>query len=1262
MRLSFIAYPSPVVKAQLGRSRLHLRVLFIFVWLIALLAASVSGQSKGNFAGQTERPLRYHPQGTDFVIENGKEFFNRPLYGTNTAFRVDAGDRPEFVLYLPGRGGNLRLGIKTPRGEKWLFDAEHILTRYRPGSMLYEIRDPLLGAGELSLAVLAMSPTEGLVLRAELKGTETPVELVWAFGGASGERGRRDGDIGTEQVPMSEFFQFKPEFARGNTFAIEGSRFTLRSKPATIIGLLPPASRLAIADANQWSSLNSLLESVGKQAESPPPLPLLVGQAQLRTGAPLFLGLQRVTQTSEDRGELDTYRAVRTEPSAVRSGSGPTVQLPPAYRIEELPEVFEAAERQRQSIAGRVIVDTPDPFINAAVGALAISGDSVWDEPQGVFMHGAVAWRSKLLGWRGPYVGDALGWHDRARRHFTYWSALQNTEPISSSAPKPDAAVNFARNEPALHTNGDMSKSHYDMNVVYIDALFRHFLWTGDLNFARKVWPVIERHLAWERRLFRRPFDAEGLPLYEAYNVIWASDDLQYHGGGATHSTAYNYYHHRMAARIAKLIGADATLYEREADLILRAMRQELWLRDRGWFAEWKDLLGLQLAHPNAALWTFYHTIDSEVATAFEAWQMSRFVDTQIAHIPVHGPAVPKGTYYTLPTTSWMPYTWSTNNVVMSEAAHTSLAYWQSGRSDRAFRLFKGLLLNHMYMGLCPGNAGMTSNFDMARGEAQRDFADSAGVMARALVEGLFGIRPDALSRELLVQPGLPPEWNYANFRHPDFIFSFRRNWMTETYEIEPRFATPMRLRLRLPAFRDGIAKITVNGQRPRWHVIVESVGMPLIEIESPAAAQYKVEIMWKGDIPATATVAPIVAEGASINVQFNAGKLIEVVDPQQTLGNLKRGSNSLAAVANGTQGHRTVFAKIRQGEMSWWAPIMFEIRPAYEIVPAAKQNLDSLRFSLRNNTNEAVDQQASISAGGSQFSFHVSAPAFGNSEDFYLLGAAILPGSNRVAVELGKGKTVEGLVVNWKLKETRLSARGDMVNLTPVFNDTVTQIFKNDYLRPRSQFVSLAIPKQGVGSWVHWDEKFEVDDAGLRAAADQAGGRFVLPNGIPFKTPGAGNERNIAFTSQWENYPREIVVPLNGKASHLYLLMAGSTNQMQSRFDNGEVIVTYVDGSTERLALHNPTTWWPIDQDYFIDDFAFRRPEPIPPRVDLKTGMVRLLDLSEFKGKGGKVNGGAATVLDLPLREGRELQSLTVRTLANEVVIGLMAVTLKRD
>src|SRR4051812_13745792 len=123
--------------------------------LCALVASSITAAQtlvategvQPNLKGRLDRPVRYRPDGDAFVIENGTERFNRPLYGGNTAFRVDGGDRPEFVLYLPGRGGNLRLGVHVGGQAKWLLDAARILTRYRPGELLYEIRDPLLGGG-----------------------------------------------------------------------------------------------------------------------------------------------------------------------------------------------------------------------------------------------------------------------------------------------------------------------------------------------------------------------------------------------------------------------------------------------------------------------------------------------------------------------------------------------------------------------------------------------------------------------------------------------------------------------------------------------------------------------------------------------------------------------------------------------------------------------------------------------------------------------------------------------------------------------------------------------------------------------------------------------------------------------------------------------------------------------------------------------------------------------------------------------------------
>jgi hypothetical protein len=149
-----------------------------------------------------------------------------------------------------------------------------------------------------------------------------------------------------------------------------------------------------------------------------------------------------------------------------------------------------------------------------------------------------------------------------------------------------------------------------------------------------------------------------------------------------------------------------------------------------------------------------------------------------------------------------------------------------------------------------------------------------------------------------------------------------------------------------------------------------------------------------------------------------------------------------------------------------------------------------------------------------------------------------------------------------------------------------------------------------------------------------------------------------------WDNFPESIDIPLDGKASHAYFMMAGTTNPMQSRIVNGEIKVNYTDGTSDILELKNPENWWPIEQDYFIDGLAFTTDAPKPPRVYLKTGEITR-DFAAFKTIKGfsnyGVEGGAGTILDLPLDKNKTLKSLTLKAIANDVVIGLMSLTLIR-
>ena len=406
-------------------------------------------QPRGNYSNNVARPLRYWPVGTDFVITNGVEFFNRPLYSMNSGFRIDGGDKPEFSLYLPGRGGNLRLGIKTAAGVKWLNDARQIVTRYRPGSLLYAIHDPLLGNGELDVAVLPLADTKGFIVRAELRGAAA--DLFMAYGGANGMRGSRDGDIGCERQPVSEFFQMQPEQCRSNVFSIAANTFKLRDNKTIIAGVLPSGAKLFVADAPQWNSPASLLAS----AAAPAALPVVVGEVAVKSGRPVYLALQQLSRDGQQ--ELPVYRDVSknnaSEPAAgaVRRG------LPGVRPAESFRRGRATSPRDCGAGGGR---DARPVHQCRRRRAEHRRRRRVGRQAAGVHARrGRVADAAARLA-RTLCTGDELGWHDRTAEHFAGFAKNQNAIRSPQPFRPPDEQFNLARSEAALHSNGDMSHNH----------------------------------------------------------------------------------------------------------------------------------------------------------------------------------------------------------------------------------------------------------------------------------------------------------------------------------------------------------------------------------------------------------------------------------------------------------------------------------------------------------------------------------------------------------------------------------------------------------------------------------------------------------------------------------------------------------------------------------------------------------------------------------------------------------------------------------
>ncbi|AOW10828.1 DUF4450 domain-containing protein [Flavobacterium gilvum] len=1201
----------------------------VFSFIVLLFSIGITGQEK--ISKQENRKIHYAPDGDAFVLKNGTRKFNRALYGSNTGFRVEAGDLPEFAMYMPGMGGNFKLGLSNGKKSKWVSEASKIETRYVLGTMRYKIEDPILEKGALFIELVALKEKEGLVLKVYGNNLPKNIELIWAYGGATGKKFSREGDIGAD--PESVFY-LQPDYCIGNKYVVQKQSFSLNygsesNKEKTgnnkrLFGFFPE-SQTHLANAKKQNSplelYNSVLES----------LTVITGKLNLVSNTGLYWLL--------------------TTDETIVEGSQKTLE-----------QLFEKSIKDTEVLANRVKISTPDPYINTLGSALSLAADGIWENP--AYLHGAVAWRMFLNAWRGAYVADPLGWHDRAKTHFTSYSHSQVTEPLTGSVVF-DAERNLARQKEELGTSmfssGYISRNpnkntvahHYDMNLVFFDQMLRHFKWTGDTEFMKEMWPVIGRHLNWEKR----NFDSDNDGLYDAYASIWASDALQYSGGGVIHSSAYNYYANKLVGEVAGKIQQDTLPYYKEADKILKAVNQKLWIPKKGIFAEFKDMLGNQLLHDSPGIWSIYHTIDSELSNPFESYQMLQYVDKQIPHIPISVDGLDKKDLYMISTTNWQPYTWSINNVALAEQLHTSLAFWQGGQSETAYTMWESALIESMYLGASPGGFEQLTYQDAMRGELYRDFADPIGMASRTLVEGLFGIQPDAMKGVLTIKPGFPEKWDNAALEIPDVSYFFKRENKNDVYHIENHFAKKMALKFIVAIPFEKIKSVTVNGKTATWTASAESIGSPQLTIEAPYSESYDIVISWDGKALEKIKTAKVYALGDSLNITTDKVSILKVYDPQSCLDAISKTDKTLTANAKGTA-NKCFFVQLKQGDLSWWSPVEFEVRPKMESRITALKN-ENLELAVKNNTSDEMVGKLVYASAKEKQAIHLNKKG---EKTIQIPVQDLMPGTNSFCLRTASDSVYKISITNWDIPLSKEKSL-ETVSLSSFFNAKVTDVFKTEYLSPRPKTVTLQLPKQGIGNWCYPNLSVSVDDKGLREKAKPTG-QITTPEGIVFQTPFDENQKNIVFTSMWDNFPKSVSVPLKGKASHLYLMVAGTTNPMQSRIVNGEIRVNYTDGTSEVLLLKNPENWWPIEQDYFTNGLAFTTDAPKPLRVYLKTGEISrtFKDFITIKGYTNYgIDGGAATILDLPLDNNKKLKDVTLKTIANDVVIGLMSATLVR-
>ena len=253
-----------------------------------------------------------------------------------------------------------------------------------------------------------------------------------------------------------------------------------------------------------------------------------------------------------------------------------------------------------------------------------------------------------------------------------------------------------------------------------------------------------------------------------------------------------------------------------------------------------------------------------------------------------------------------------------------------------------------------------------------------------------------------------------------------------------------------------------------------------------------------------------------------------------------------------------------------------------------------------------------------------------------------------------------------------------EALDISQYFNSAIMELHTLEYRTPRPKGYSIGARLNGRYAW-DWNQgghnAVKVDDTALRRAApakqirnpnlsscmhrqisksdvsrvattsltrnnkklksiidklEEGRGVFYSPSGIGFSTPAKGS--NVACASIWDNFPTSIEIPLKGKASELAVFFIGVTNPMQSRVENARFTVTYLDGSTETVSLVNP--------DNFDDwlNAALQTQNETVYFSDYNHGMVQRIELDPKK----------------------ELAKLSMEAVANEVIIGLLGISVR--
>ncbi len=250
-----------------------------------------------------------------------------------------------------------------------------------------------------------------------------------------------------------------------------------------------------------------------------------------------------------------------------------------------------------------------------------------------------------------------------------------------------------------------------------------------------------------------------------------------------------------------------------------------------------------------------------------------------------------------------------------------------------------------------------------------------------------------------------------------------------------------------------------------------------------------------------------------------------------------------------------------------------------------------------------------------------------------------LTPGENLLTIYGNNKQEIKTNIVNWELDDQLSGAyhnayQSHPIDLSSLVNQDLANLHQNKYTPQPELFywdnIPSTVTEYGLNWWQYRDGQDKVKPSLTKL--DYEGDHFKSDMGIPFLI--TKGKENAVFTSLYDNFPDKVEIPVNVTGNKLYFFLTVATNHMQSRIENAKITVNLEDGTQEILPLTNPEN---------IDDWLKENTSS----AYAQSGFIQEL--------GDRAHGN---ILSIDLGKAKDIESVELQTLSNEVLAGLLGLT----